>query len=255
MQEVQARVQALIDDFIDRDVERGLQVAAYHNGKLIVDAWGGLADAATGRAVDGDTLFTVWSVTKGITATALHILADRGMLDFDRPVATYWPEFGVNGKQNITLRHIMSHTAGLPQMPEGATAADTCDWELMTSRIAELTPVWEPGTAMGYHALTYGWLAGEVARRVDGRPFAQIVQDEICRPLDIDALFLGIPDEVEPRVATLEAGPSQTSEQELPPPDSLVMRSVGPLTGKSGSRIFDKFFTHGTIPHHVLMVL
>jgi CubicO group peptidase (beta-lactamase class C family) len=229
MQEVQARVQALIDDFIDRDVERGVQVAAYHNGRLIVDAWGGLADAATGREVDGETLFTVWSVTKGITATAIHILADRGMLDYDTPVVTYWPEFGVNGKEHITLRHILAHTAGLPQMPEGVTEADTCDWEMMTRRIAELTPVWEPGTAMGYHAMTYGWLAGEVARRVDGRPFAQIVHEEICRPLGIDTLFLGITDEVEPRVARLEVRPSQVVGQELPPPDSLIMRSLGPL--------------------------
>jgi CubicO group peptidase (beta-lactamase class C family) len=233
MHEAQARTQALIDDFIARDIESGLQVAAYHNGEQIVDAWGGTADATTRSSVDGDTLFTVWSVTKGISATAIHILADRGILDYDTPVARYWPEFAVNGKEQITLRQLLAHTAGLPQMPDGTTAEDTCDWELMTGRLAELAPAWEPGTAMGYHALTYGWLVGEVGRRADGRPFAQIVQDEICRPLGIDSLFLGIPDEVEPRVAMLEAAPPPAADQR-PPLDSLVMRSIGPLATMSG---------------------
>ncbi len=234
MQNVQTRVQLLIDDFIARDVERGLQVAAYHHGKQIVDAWGGSADASTSQPVGADTLFTVWSVTKGVAATAIHILADRGMLDYDTPVAAYWPEFAANGKHKITLRQIMAHSAGIPQMPDGTTAEDTCDWELMTSRLAELAPVWEPGTAMGYHALTYGWLVGEVARRVDGRPFARIVQEEICRPLGIDSLFLGISDGVEPRVATIEANPSPTPAQP-PPLDSLVMRSLGPLATMPGA--------------------
>lgn len=238
MDKVQERVQALIDDFIARDDERGLQVAAYYNGKQIVDAWGGLADAHTGRPVDGNTLFTVWSVSKGISATAIHVLVDRGIVDYDTPVATWWPEFAVNGKDTITLRQIMAHTAGLPQMPDGTSAEDTCDWALMTSRIAQLTPAWKPGTAMGYHAFTYGWLVGEVGRRTDGRPFARIVQDELCRPLGIDSLFLGIPDDVEPRVARLElkspAGDELAPEEAPPALDSLAMRSLGPLATMSG---------------------
>ncbi len=225
MQDVQARVQRLIDDLVDRDVERGLQVAAYLNGELVVDAWAGVADASTGRPVDGDTLFTVWSVTKGVAATAIHVLADRGQLDYDTPIAEYWPEFGVNGKQRITLRHALTHTSGIPQMPENLEPEDVINWDRMCRAIAELRPLWEPGTATGYHAMTYGWVVGEVARRVDGRPIERIIQDEICAPLGIASLFLGIPDEVEPRVAMLESAPLPEPPPQLPP-DALVTRTV-----------------------------
>jgi CubicO group peptidase (beta-lactamase class C family) len=226
MADVQTRVQALLDRLVERDLERGLQVAAFLDGELIVDAWAGIADPATGRPVDGETLFTVWSAGKGVAATVLHLLAERGLLAYDAPIATYWPEFGTNAKQAITVRHALTHTAGIPQLPDGVSPTELLDWETMCRRIADLAPLWPPGTATGYHAMTYGWTVGELARRVDGRPFATIVQQEICAPLEIDALFFGIPDAVEPRVATLEEAP--TVGQPAAPATELSTRVVPP---------------------------
>lgn len=225
MADAQAQIQTLLDDLVARDVERGIQVAAYLDGRIVVDAWAGVADPATGRPVDGETLFTVFSCTKGVTATVIHLLAERGALDYDAPVATYWPEFGAHGKERITLRHVLSHTAGVPQMPPGGRPTGMCDWEGVCRAIAALTPLWEPGTAAGYHGLTYGFILGEVARRVDGRAIARIVQEDVCRPLGITALYFGIPDAVAPRVAPLENDRS-VDEAPPPPPESLFERSM-----------------------------
>jgi CubicO group peptidase (beta-lactamase class C family) len=223
--DAQTRVQRLIDDLVGRDVEAGLQVAAYKDGELVVDAWSGVASSQTKRRVDGETLFTVFSCTKGITATIVHLLADRGLFDYDDPIARYWPEFGRNGKTGVTIRHALTHRAGIPQIPESLSGPDSFDWEKACRAVADLTPLWEPGTAVGYHAVTYGWILGELARRIDGRPFGQIVQEEICHPLGIDTLWVGIPDEVEPRMATLETGPRPPDLPE-PPPDSLFWRAI-----------------------------
>ena len=213
MTDVQKRVQELLDELITTGAEQGLQVAIEIDGELVVDAWAGVADLATGRRVDGETLFPVFSVTKGITATVIHLLAERGLLDYDTPISHYWPEFGAHGKAAITLRQALLHRAGIPQMPEGVGPADICDWERMCRGIADLTPLCEPGTRTIYHALTFGWILGEVARRVDGRPFGQMIRDEICAPLGLTSLYLGIPDEVASRVATLESAPISEAEQ------------------------------------------
>ncbi|MDI7275551.1 MAG: serine hydrolase domain-containing protein [Anaerolineae bacterium] len=224
MADITARLRSLLDDLVDRDLERGLQVAAYLDGELVVDAWAGTADAHTGRPVDGDTLFCVFSSSKGVTATAIHLLAERGQLDYDAPVARYWPEFGRHGKQRITVRHVLTHSAGVPHMPEGIGPADICDWDGICAAIADLSPLWDPGTATGYHALTFGWILGEVARRVDGRPFATFVAEEICRPLGIDSLYFGIPDGVEHRIAVLESAP--LPDVPPPPPDAPSVQAV-----------------------------
>ena len=201
------RVQQLIDDLVESGEEVGLQVAAYLEGELVVDAWAGLADEATGRPVNGDTLFTSWSTTKGFAATCLHLLADRGMIDYDTPVAEYWPEFAAHGKSKVTVRDVLTHRAGVPHMPEGVTPQMICDWEAMCSAIAKAEPLWTPGEKTGYHAWTFGWIIGELVRRVDGRPVAQFAQEELCRPLGIDTFYLGIPEGVENRVATLRNEP------------------------------------------------
>jgi CubicO group peptidase (beta-lactamase class C family) len=227
MSKAQAAVQAVLDALVAEDQERGLQVAAYLDGKLIVDAWAGIADPATGRPVDGDTLFVVFSTTKGITATVIHLLAERGLLDYDAPVAHYWPEFAANGKGGITMRHALTHSAGIPQLPDGLQPADLRDWDECCRQVAALTPLWEPGTRTGYHAVTYGWILGEVARRIDGRPFAQIVREDICAPLGIADLYLGIPDAVEPRVAPMEDDPHPAPAPEIPP-DALINRAIPP---------------------------
>ena len=209
MADAQERVQTLLDDLVRRDVERGVQAAAYLDGTLVVDAWAGVADAVTGRLVGGDTLFTVFSVTKGITATVIHLLAARDQLTYDTPVADVWPEFAAHGKDRITVRHVLTHTAGIPQMPPDVNPGRLCDWEGMCGAIAALRPLWEAGTQTGYHSWTFGWILGEVARRVDGRPIAQIVQEDVCRPLGIDSLYFGIPDAAEPHVAVLEDAPAR----------------------------------------------
>jgi CubicO group peptidase (beta-lactamase class C family) len=198
------------------------------DGELVVDAWSGLADPDTDRPVDGDTLFTVFSVGKGIAATAVHLLAQRGLLDYDTPVCRYWPEFRAHGKAAITVRHVLCHAAGIPQLPAGVTIADVCDWDRICQAIAELEPLWEPGTQTGYHATTWGFVVGELIRRADGRPFSRVVVEDICRPLGIDTIFFGIPDAVGDRVARLEDGIASVG-QAVPAPDSLVERAMGPV--------------------------
>ena len=147
--------------------EIGLQVAAYLDGKLVLDVCGGSADQTTDRMVDGDTLFTVFSATKGVAATALHIQAERGLLEYDRPISQYWPEFAQQGKGQVTVRQTLDHSIGVPGMPPGCTIDQMCDWDFMTAAIAAMAPVWEPGTKHGYHAYTFGWMVGELVRRAD----------------------------------------------------------------------------------------
>jgi CubicO group peptidase (beta-lactamase class C family) len=187
-----------------------------------VDAWAGVADEATGRAVDGDTLFTSWSTTKGFVATCIHILADWGKLEYGAPVARYWPEFAANGKETVTVLDLLTHRAGVPQMPDEITAEMMTDWDAMCRAIASHPPLWEPGTKTGYHAWTFGWLLGEVARRVDGRPIEQFVQEELCKPLGIDSFFMGIPDSVANRVAPLRQNAAHLDDMQTW--NSLKMR-------------------------------
>lgn len=220
MSDAQAEVQAFLNDLVSSGVERGIQVAAYLDGKCVVDASAGIADPASGSTVNDETLFTVFSCGKGVTATVMHILAERGLFAYDDPIATYWPEFAANGKAAVTIRQALCHTAGIPQLPPSVAITD---WDAMCQAIAALAPLWEPGTMSGYHSLTFGWILGELARRVDGRPFAQIVAEEICAPLNITSLYFGIPDKVEPRVATLENDASVLAAPPSPP-DSLAAR-------------------------------
>ena len=217
---VRAHLQALVAD----GAQLGLQVAAYVHGELVVDAWAGVAERATGRPVDGDTLFTVFSVSKGVVATCAHLLAERGRMDYDAPVARYWPAFGARGKERITVRDALAHRAGVPQLPAGTTLADMADWGTMCAGIAAEAPVWEPGTQTGYHAITFGWILGEAIRRIDGRPIGQFVQEEICAPLGMRDFYFGIPDGVEPRVARYELSAEQQTAPR-PAADSLIERA------------------------------
>jgi CubicO group peptidase (beta-lactamase class C family) len=196
-------VKRAIDDAVAQGREVGVQVAAYLDGELVVDTWGGIADEATGREVDGDTLFNVYSVTKGVAATALHLQADRGMLEYDAPVARYWPEYGSHGKERTTIRDVLTHRAGVPQMPEDVTPERMCDWEWMTRAIAELTPLTEPGTKTLYLSMTFGWIVGELVRRTDPkrRSLGCFIREELAAPLGITDLWVGMPDSVEHRVA------------------------------------------------------
>ena len=229
MADINEVVRTALQELIDSGVESGLQVAAYHHGELVVDTWAGLADVESGRPVDGDTIFTSFSCTKGVTATAIHMLVERGVIAYDEPIAAYWPDFSQRGKQYATIRHALTHRAGVPQMPDGVTPELMSDWDYMCAAIAALEPLWEPGMRTGYHAYTFGWILGEIIRRADGRPINQFVQDEICAPLGLDGIHMGIDDATEPRVATLVDGP----RPDLPPapPDALITRAIPPAVG------------------------
>lgn len=203
------QVQALIDGLVESGKEVGVQVAAYLDGALVVDAWAGHANPVVGLPVTGETLFTSWSTTKGFVATCLHILAERGLLGYDDPIAAHWPEFGRRGKEAITIRHALTHTAGIPQMPAAVTPELISDWEALCRAIEALEPLWAPGTMVGYHVYTFGWIIGELIRRVDGRPLAQFAREELCQPLGIRDFYLGIPDAAADRVAPLIAEPAR----------------------------------------------
>jgi CubicO group peptidase (beta-lactamase class C family) len=223
MSTIQKRIQDILDQAVAEGRERGMQVAAYQDGKLIVDAWAGTM-APGGPAVDGDTLFPFYSTGKGITATAAHILVARGKLAYEDPLAKWWPGFGAQGKGGITLRHALGHTAALPQMPTDPIEV-VCDWDAYCAKLAKLAPLGPPGTRSDYHAVTYSWLVGEPCRRADGRPFARIVAEEICQPLGIqDALFFGVPESAMARVATIERAPGE--QLAAPPTDPFA--SVSP---------------------------
>lgn len=150
-------------------------------------------------------MFPVFSNIKAVTATALHIQAERGLVDYYRPVAKYWPEFGKHGKDKGTVSGALTHRIGVPLMPEGVIPELMCDWDWIVDQLAGMHPLFEPGTRSGYMAYTFGWVVGEVVRRTDPkhRPFGSFIQEEICQPRVIDNLWAGIPPEVKPRVAKL----------------------------------------------------
>ncbi|MET0235954.1 MAG: serine hydrolase domain-containing protein [Kibdelosporangium sp.] len=186
-------------NFADRG-EVGACVTVTVDGQTVVDLWGGVADPATRTDWTEQTLVDVWSCTKGATALCAHILADRGELDLYAPVAEYWPEFAQNGKQAVLVHQLLDHQAGLSGLREPLPAGAFYDWDTMTGLLAAAEPLWAPGTTHGYHGLTFGFLVGEVVRRVSGRPLAQFFADEVAGPLDLD-FWLSLPESHEHRVA------------------------------------------------------
>lgn len=187
----------------------GGSVAVFVDGEPVVDVWGGFADAARGVPWQRDTIVNVWSVTKTMTALCALVLADRGELDPDAPVARYWPEFAAAGKESVLVRHLLSHTAGLPDWD--GPVADIYDWPAATARLAAQAPQWEPGSAAGYHSLTQGFLVGEVVRRITGRTPGAFFADEIAGPLGAD-FRMGLPAEHDHRVALTVPPPSRDED-------------------------------------------
>lgn len=218
-------VQHAIDETLAAGTEVGVQVAAYLRGELVIDAWGGTADPASGRPVDGDTLFNVYSVTKAVVATAVHMQVDRGLLDYDAPITRWWPEYGAHGKEKTTLRDVLTHRACVPQMPEGMTPERLCDWPWMAAAIADLRPLAEPGTQTLYLSMTFGWILGELVRRSDPqrRSIGRYVREEIAVPLGAPDLWIGLPDEQLPRVARQVNAMAPIPPEYLPP---LFMASM-----------------------------
>ena len=227
-----AKVRATLETLVRDTPEIGLQVAAYLDGKLVVDAWAGMADEATKKPVDGDTMFMLSSTTKGVTATCMHLCVEKHKLDYDMPIVKVWPEFGANGKEAATLRHALSHRTGVPQTPVGYTPDWLPDWDKMCRGIAALKPMYPIGERTAYHSLNYGYINGEILRRVDGRSIGQFLQDEICKPLGINGLYLGVPDSELRRVAVLTDAP--------PAPAEYDARMVGEPAGSYVAKVFNR---------------
>lgn len=184
----------------ERHGEVGAAVCVYHRGRPVVDLWGGLADRETGRPWDRDTIQVVFSSTKGVTSACVHLLVERGELDLDAPVASYWPEFAANGKADIPLRWVLTHQAGLAAVTGDLRMDDILGWNGVVEAIAAQAPVWEPGSAHGYHARSFGWILGEVVRRVTGVSIGTFFAAEVAAPLGLD-FFIGVPAAEMPRVA------------------------------------------------------
>lgn len=216
--------------------EVGLQVAVYQGDDLVVDVWAGIADPGSGAPVRADTLFPTFSVIKAVTAVALHIQAARGLVDYDAPIARYWPEFAANGKDGMTVRHVLHHRSGLWQMPPDVTPERMADYDWMCGRLAGMAPMFTPGTRNGYQSYTFGWLIAEVVRRTDpkGRHFRDFVRQEILDPLGIDDLWMGVPPPEQERIARLiDAAPRPL------PPDAPRFKAI-PLHVGTSEEIFGR---------------
>jgi CubicO group peptidase (beta-lactamase class C family) len=216
--------------------EVGAACCVYWNGEPVVDIWGGLADRETGRPWQRDTAALVFSSTKGVTAGLVHRLSQRDQLELEAPVARYWPEFGANGKESITVRHVLTHSAGVPAVEGDLTLDDVFAWEPVCRAIAAQKPIWVPGTSHGYHARTFGWILGEVVRRITDRTVGQLLAVEVAEPLGLE-LWIGLPEAIEPRVATNYTAPEPADPEQralrakFMGPDTLLGRA---LEGPSG---------------------
>ena len=197
-----ASVRKPFEDNFASGADVGASFCATVNGETVADLWGGYADGARTRPWAKDSIINVYSTTKTMTALTALLVADRGELDFDAPVARYWPEFAANGKADVKVSHLMSHSSGLSGWKEKISAEDLYDGEKMTSLLAAQAPFWKPGTASGYHAITQGYLVGEVVRRITGRSLGTVFRDEIARPLGAD-FHIGLPASEDSRVAEL----------------------------------------------------
>jgi len=191
---------AFVGNF-ERGNEVGASVAVTHHGRPVVDLWAGDADEA-GRPWEQDTIVNVYSTTKTMAATCVLTLADRGEIDLDAPVADLWPEFGANGKAGVLVRHVMSHSAGLSGFEPAITATDLYDWDRVCDLLAAQAPWWEPGAKSGYHAITQGYLQGELVRRATGRSVGTFFREEVAGPLGAD-FHIGLPASEDHRVADL----------------------------------------------------
>lgn len=212
-------------------LEVGAAVAVTVGGVAVVDLWGGVADPETGRAWERDTLVNVFSTTKAMTALCALRLVERGELDLDRPVAFYWPEFAAAGKSELPVRWLLSHRSGLAAVRDPLPGEALFDWKAMTSALAAETPWWPAGTAHGYHAVTFGWLVGEVVRRVSGKSLGQFFADEIAGPCGLD-FHIGVSEAEDPRIATMGSLPMEEVAGE-PSLGAAILNDFESVTAKA----------------------
>ena len=225
---------ALKDAFatnFERNDDVGASVALIHHGELVVDLWGGHLDVARSAPWERDTIINVWSTTKTMSCLSLLVLVSRGLVDVDAPVALYWPEFAASGKGDVLVRHVLSHTAGLPGWDVRLEGADLYDWDRVTGLLAEQATWWTPGWKSGYHAVTQGNLVGEVVRRVDGRGVGRFFAEEIAGPLGAD-FHIGTGPEHDHRVAPVIPVPplvhASADGSAQPARDSIPYRAANP---------------------------
>lgn len=212
--------------------EVGASVCLSVAGQTVVDLWGGLARREDQTPWTRDTVSIVYSCTKGMTALCAHMLASRGVLDLDAPVAEYWPEFATHGKERATVRMLLDHSVGLPALQAPVRAGGFTDWDYVTGLLAAQTPFWKPGTRNGYHMITFGWTVGEIVRRVSGKSLGAFFRDEVATPLEAD-FWIGAPESVEARVAPMiayeplpGAAPSEFMRAVLGQPTSIAALSL-----------------------------
>ncbi|PRZ42514.1 CubicO group peptidase (beta-lactamase class C family) [Antricoccus suffuscus] len=227
-------VRGVVGDLIDKGEDVGTSVTVLIEGKPVIDIWGGWVDEQKSAPWGRDTITNVWSTTKTMTALCALMLIDRGQLDPDAPVAKYWPEFAQNGKDNVLVRHLMSHTSGVSGWDQPVEVADIYDWDKSTGMLAAQGPWWEPGTASGYHAIDFGHLIGEVIRRVTGKKLGEFFADEVAGPLGAD-FFIGLPDSEFSRVSNVIPPPPLPIPEGIPM-DSVMMKTFsGPAPDASDS--------------------
>jgi CubicO group peptidase (beta-lactamase class C family) len=215
--ELQDQVQEFLDELVGTGAEVGLQAAVYRQGELLVDA-------VAGPGIEPDTLFYAASTAKGVTATVVHVLAERGLFDYDTPIAQLWPEFAAHGKQAATIGHALTHSLGIPGLPADLTWPDLADRDAMSALVADLEPWYEPGTQTGYHAMTYGFVLGEVVRRATGRPIDDVLATDVAGPLGVaDEVFFGVPEPARARLARYTDGEDVALFADLPD-DSPLLR-------------------------------
>jgi CubicO group peptidase (beta-lactamase class C family) len=227
--DLQHQVQELIDRLVESGAENGVQVAVYRRGEMVVDAVSGVADPDTGRPMTADTLVYSASTGKGVASTVAHVLAERGVFDYDTRVVELWPEFGAHGKHNATVRHVLTHSVGVPAVPKEMTVEQLCDWDGMCRMIADAEPWWSPGERVGYHAATFGYLIGEIVRRATGKRISTVLDEEVAGPLGVAGeLSFGVPISKLGRVARLEDDPIGKAAFASMPPDFPLFKAVPP---------------------------
>jgi CubicO group peptidase (beta-lactamase class C family) len=209
-------VRQALQDNVDSAAETGASIVVDLDGEIAVDLWGGFRDEARTIPWSQETITNVWSTTKTVTSLAALMLVERGQLDVDAPVSGYWPEFAANGKQDVLVRHLMSHTSGVSGLDQPAVVEDLYDWEKSTARFAAQAPWWEPGSASGYHALNFGHLIGEVVRRISGKTLKQFVAEEIAGPLGADF-----------QIGAVESDWGRIADVTPPPPLPFDLEALG----------------------------